>query len=82
MRWRYAQVTVGQEETGCRKTEMLREADIAVEKLGSKDMTADAGSRRGRQEGPREREKRWRSVQRKQRDRSSGRSERRRTMRR
>lgn len=70
MRWRYAQATAGQEETGHGKTEMLREADASGgETRGSKDMT-DTGSRRGRQEGPREK-KRWRSVQRKQRRKQS-----------
>lgn len=80
MRWRYAQVTVG-EETGHGKTEMLREArHSGGETRGSKDMT-DTEVVEGGKKDPREK-KRWRSVQRKQRDRSSGRSERRRTMRR
>ena len=77
MRWRYAQATAGQEETGDGKTKRCSERQTqAVEKLGgSKDMTY-TGGRRGRQEGPREKTRR-RSVQRKQRDGNGLRTERR-----
>ena len=77
MRWRYAQATAGQEETGDGKTKRCSEKQMqAVEKLrGSKDMT-DKVSPRGSQEGPREKTRR-RSVQRKQRDGNGLRTERR-----
>lgn len=78
MRWRYAQVTVGQKPWVQEDRVSERQTQAWRRLPGSKDMT-DLGSRRGEMKDPERKEMEKR--QRKQRDRSSGRSERRRTMR-